>query len=123
MQRFWRVANRKALRPQSTHQAKIVMWHLMYRVPQPIYTTNLILDRQAPSFLDPGVVAFDYRERRHRLDGIDGGWLRSDRDASCPTRTRGAGRFRAHSLPHDPSMAAISCDCSGVARRCERGAD
>jgi hypothetical protein len=33
MQRFWRAANRKALRPQSTHQAKIVMWHLMYRVP------------------------------------------------------------------------------------------
>ena len=28
-----RAANRKALKPQPTHQAKLVVWHLMYRVP------------------------------------------------------------------------------------------
>ena len=28
-----RSANRKALKPQPTHQAKLVVWHLMYRVP------------------------------------------------------------------------------------------
>ena len=28
-----RAANRKALKPQPTYQAKLVMWHLMYRVP------------------------------------------------------------------------------------------
>jgi hypothetical protein len=28
-----RSANRKALKPQPTHQAKLVVWHLTYRVP------------------------------------------------------------------------------------------
>jgi hypothetical protein len=28
-----RAANRKAVKPQPTHQAKLVVWHLMYRVP------------------------------------------------------------------------------------------
>jgi hypothetical protein len=28
-----RSANRKALNPQPTHQAKLVVWHLIYRVP------------------------------------------------------------------------------------------
>jgi hypothetical protein len=28
-----RSANRKALKPQPTHQAKLVVWHLIYRVP------------------------------------------------------------------------------------------
>jgi len=28
-----RAANRKALKPQPTHQAKLVAWHLTYRVP------------------------------------------------------------------------------------------
>jgi hypothetical protein len=28
-----RAANRKALRPRPTHQAKLVAWHLTYRVP------------------------------------------------------------------------------------------
>ena len=28
-----RAANRKALKPQATHQAKLVMWHLTFRVP------------------------------------------------------------------------------------------
>ena len=28
-----RAANRKALKPQPTHQAKLVMWHLTFRVP------------------------------------------------------------------------------------------
>ena len=28
-----RAANRKALKPQSTRQAKLVAWHLTYRVP------------------------------------------------------------------------------------------
>jgi len=30
---IWRAANGKAVRPQPTHQAKLVMWHLMFRVP------------------------------------------------------------------------------------------
>ena len=30
---IWRAANGKALRPQPTHQAKLVMWYLMFRLP------------------------------------------------------------------------------------------
>ncbi|PYK79805.1 MAG: hypothetical protein DME37_07985 [Verrucomicrobia bacterium] len=30
---IWRAADGKALRPQPTHQAKLVMWYLMFRPP------------------------------------------------------------------------------------------